>query len=221
MYNLNHLRACSSVNHWRVNNAKAGCRHGYPEDAPEFYHQIAVEFVVNLDRTFRPMSDEERKQLVDESQRLYAHWIQTHPQVLGDVKLSQVFFSLAAGAVLDGKIQMARHFCLCESECRRWYNMAHLKNRDYDYEKDDENWQNNNLVSFIASKIPCQSLHKLVARKEMCHGCHKLFCRKDLLDCSRCHKVQYCSKECQKGHWRHIHKQQCTASDSSKMAGES
>uniref|UniRef100_A0A8W8KZ01 phytol kinase n=1 Tax=Magallana gigas TaxID=29159 RepID=A0A8W8KZ01_MAGGI len=33
----------------------------------------------------------------------------------------------------------------------------------------------------------------------------------DLLRCSRCKEVCYCSKDCQKGHWREGHREHCVA----------
>ena len=43
---------------------------------------------------------------------------------------------------------------------------------------------------------------------------HCAFCRKErskLLRCGRCKCVSYCSKRCQKNHWRAIHRQECAA----------
>lgn len=33
----------------------------------------------------------------------------------------------------------------------------------------------------------------------------------DLLRCNRCKEVYYCSKDCQRGHWRAGHREQCVA----------
>ena len=41
-----------------------------------------------------------------------------------------------------------------------------------------------------------------------CQGCGSL--SEDLKKCSRCKKVSYCSRECQKGHWK-VHKKQCNS----------
>lgn len=42
----------------------------------------------------------------------------------------------------------------------------------------------------------------------------------DLLKCSRCKEVYYCSRDCQRGHWREGHREDCkdeTASSGDKF----
>ena len=48
---------------------------------------------------------------------------------------------------------------------------------------------------------------------EMKHSCSFPMCRKSAhMGCSKCKKVRYCSKECQKIHWKNGHKTECKTS---------
>jgi hypothetical protein len=53
-----------------------------------------------------------------------------------------------------------------------------------------------------------EKMKRLAWGGEICHnpGCSKV---KDLKLCSNCREVRYCSKECQKAHWKPIHKAEC------------
>ena len=42
-----------------------------------------------------------------------------------------------------------------------------------------------------------------------CHGCGKEAKRNDLKSCTRCGLARYCSRECQKAHWKAGHKAEC------------
>jgi hypothetical protein len=56
-----------------------------------------------------------------------------------------------------------------------------------------------------------KSLQRLVGNDEMCANCFVL--KKDcnqLFQCGWCHRVNYCSRECQKQHWTKTHETQCT-----------
>ena len=44
-----------------------------------------------------------------------------------------------------------------------------------------------------------------------CYGCHEIFDK--LSECSRCRKAAYCTKECQRTHWRSVHKHECRLLD--------
>jgi hypothetical protein len=63
-------------------------------------------------------------------------------------------------------------------------------------EKDDE-------LAFKPQNI------ELRYRHQTCPGCRKTFGSSDLLKCSQCHMVRYCSKECQGLHWKLEHKEDC------------
>ena len=38
-------------------------------------------------------------------------------------------------------------------------------------------------------------------KSQQCSGCLKFYCHTQLLQCSRCQSVRYCSVRCQKAHW--------------------
>ncbi|KAL7531753.1 hypothetical protein ACHAXR_004216, partial [Thalassiosira sp. AJA248-18] len=40
-----------------------------------------------------------------------------------------------------------------------------------------------------------------------CHGCNEIYDK--LSQCTRCKKAFYCSKNCQRNHWRRVHKSEC------------
>lgn len=48
-----------------------------------------------------------------------------------------------------------------------------------------------------------------------CYYCQRMS-RKELLQCSRCQKVAYCGKDCQKADWKN-HKMECVASSQTKL----
>jgi hypothetical protein len=51
------------------------------------------------------------------------------------------------------------------------------------------------------------------AGNQKCANCYKPECflgeGNHLMRCSNCHKVKYCSKDCQREHWKKAHKDQC------------
>merc|ERR1712087_242685 len=50
---------------------------------------------------------------------------------------------------------------------------------------------------------------KHTGKLRLCDSCGKLETKKgEMLACSKCHKVTYCSKECQIAHWK-AHKSDC------------
>ena len=64
---------------------------------------------------------------------------------------------------------------------------------------------------------PKKDLARIMKSKEMCSCCSPM-CSveksdggKDLLKCSRCKTARYCSKECQRYHWKNGHKQLCNS----------
>jgi hypothetical protein len=63
-------------------------------------------------------------------------------------------------------------------------------------EKDDE-------LAFKPQNLKVRYKH------QTCPGCRKTFGSSNLLKCSQCQMVRYCSKECQKRHWKIEHKKDC------------
>jgi tetratricopeptide (TPR) repeat protein len=63
-------------------------------------------------------------------------------------------------------------------------------------EKDDE-------LAFKPQNLEIRYKH------QKCPGCQKTFGSSNLLKCSQCQMVRYCSKECQTSHWKLEHKKDC------------
>lgn len=59
----------------------------------------------------------------------------------------------------------------------------------------------------------------LTMRKDECDGCGASC--DQLLKCARCGSVRYCSKACQKAHWKEEHKADCTAGGAGVTTGTS
>ena len=70
------------------------------------------------------------------------------------------------------------------------------------------------IVKFYRKRTPCSCLDEMYAEVKpqpktgICHHCNGRFERRALKDCTRCRKVQYCCKQCQKADWSH-HKEDC------------
>lgn len=60
---------------------------------------------------------------------------------------------------------------------------------------------NPELAAYVESRASCAN-----------QGCP----RGGLKKCSGCHRVRYCGKECQKAHWKAVHKRECVAASGSK-----
>jgi hypothetical protein len=77
------------------------------------------------------------------------------------------------------------------------------------------------MVLFVASQVPCNCLlaHTVEAKKckkgadkkrrEMCCWCGKVELNVNLKCCARCQLRAYCSKKCQRNHWKAKHKSEC------------
>ena len=71
-------------------------------------------------------------------------------------------------------------------------------------------------VRFYAKRSGCSCLKEAYSlmkqangrRRGFCFGCHKKMEIKELLACTACHAVQYCSKECHEQCWPE-HKELC------------
>ena len=54
-------------------------------------------------------------------------------------------------------------------------------------------------------------------KKGQCSGCgHARRLQEKFRACSRCNVTRYCSKECQKKHWKEGHKKECVAKEERK-----
>lgn len=63
------------------------------------------------------------------------------------------------------------------------------------------------ILQFYSKRINCHCLEemrtvaKALPKTGLCHCCRQRKQRKQLMVCSRCKVLQYCSKECQEAHW--------------------
>jgi len=64
-------------------------------------------------------------------------------------------------------------------------------------------------ASEIMNAIVVRQQHELV-KKMACFGCDKRLSEKEGLIGTCCRQVIYCSKECQRTHWKEAHKRECT-----------
>ena len=70
------------------------------------------------------------------------------------------------------------------------------------------------FVSYLKKRIPCSCLDakyeevKSLPKKGQCSNCFEKFELCSLMSCESCRKAHYCSKACQKAHWK-AHKEYC------------
>jgi hypothetical protein len=111
----------------------------------------------------------------------------------------------SVGAVLD-LMEKWKDFHQ-ESEEARWQRF-HLHNLT-----DDANPDDNKKMSKILLKENKKHVKNTtnLSEGEMCANCYVLEKTLDerLLKCGQCRLIKYCSRECQREHWKKAHKKQC------------
>lgn len=97
--------------------------------------------------------------------------------------------------------------CFCDQCQYKYYCSKQCKQLDWQWHK--EECQINKSENFAASSSSAQE-------RIGCWGCDKHDA--ELQKCSRCHKAQYCSKECQVIDWKKRHKNECAPKASNSQS---
>jgi len=138
--------------------------------------------------------------------------------------IKSLFLAVGTNCILCGDIELARQCASCANYFKAFIEDIFQQSRSMSLETDknielsmaDEH----TLVRYFQKHIPCTCLdgkYKEVKSVKKLGWCGNPQCkipdrmaeRSGMAFCDRCKRVNYCSRKCQKVHWRAGHKEQC------------
>lgn len=132
-----------------------------------------------------------------------------------DAELADQYFAITTSAFLRGDEQNVRDFMFL-GKCAEEIASQGLTDCDWFTEESRidiinhicKYWSLLNIARSLAKKIPCSCLDdarkqaKAGPRKRTCSSCYAEFPSTDIKICLGCETFNYCSKQCQRAHWK-------------------
>ena len=213
----------------------AQCRHGGPPPDMAFIncmgpaiHHLQAATAAALRRARAGADDDVHAgELVSRAEvdSLWAFWTQHRGVIRGDSW--KILFSMAVDAVIDSDFANARQFVRIGIFLRQWSLLgeAELRRRWAAGEVPEvlncihKTRTDRGIVLYLAEVVDCECLARhgtLPAMRALpktgrCTNCERNADLKSVMrKCSGCRRVEYCSRDCQRQHWK-FHKKHCRA----------